>query len=65
MTAAPLGGNEILHHIHEGMPVLSPDGGKIGTVRQVYLGGEDLSEKPAEEDLGHVAADLRVWNEIS
>ena len=45
MIAQPFGpSNEALARIGEGMDVVDAAGEKVGTVKQVYLGGEDLSE---------------------
>ena len=45
MIAQPFGpDNAALARIGEGMDVVDAAGEKVGTVKQVYLGGEDLSE---------------------
>lgn len=45
MIAQPFGSaNESLMQITEGMDVFDVSNEKIGTVKQVYLGGEDLAE---------------------
>lgn len=51
MSAQPFGQpNEALVQVREGMAVVDADGEPLGTVRQVYLGGEDLSETAVAED---------------
>ena len=62
MIAQPFGGsNQALERISEGMPVYDNTNEKVGTVKQVYLGGEDLSEANVSEDsiLYDVPASLR------
>ena len=45
MIAQPFGpDNAALARIGEGMDVVDAAGEKVGTVKQVYLGGEELSE---------------------
>ena len=51
MIAEPFGGAErVLARVQEGMPVTDQYGEKVGKVKQVYLGGEDLSEAQVGED---------------
>ena len=51
MVAQPFGlGNEVLAQVTEGMDVYDTGGEKIGTVKQVYLGGEDLAEATVSGD---------------
>lgn len=62
MIAQPFGhSNKALAQIREGMAVIDAGGEKVGTVRQVYLGGEDLSETAVAGDsvLNDVPAGLR------
>jgi len=62
MVAQPFGpDNEALGRIAEGMEVHDPYGEKLGKVKQVYLGGEDLSEAVVTGDsvLNNVPDSLR------
>jgi hypothetical protein len=62
MIAQPFGPERgPLAQIREGMAVVDAAGEKIGTVRQVYLGGEELSEATVLGDsaLNDVPAGLR------
>ncbi len=62
MIAQPFeGANRTLEQISEGMEVYDNTNEKVGTVKQVYLGGEDLSEANVAEDsvLYDVPASLR------
>ena len=51
MVAQPFGSaNEVLAQVTEGMDVYDTGGEKIGTVKQIYLGGEDLAEVVVSQD---------------
>ncbi|HET8631669.1 MAG TPA: PRC-barrel domain-containing protein [Thermomicrobiales bacterium] len=57
MTAQHFGtGEGLLARIREGMDVFDRDERKVGTVRDVYLGGEDLSEAAVPEGSALAAA---------
>lgn len=50
MTMQHVGtGGGLLTRVREGMDVYDRDERKVGTVREVYLGGEDLSEAAVPE----------------
>ena len=62
MIAEPFGGAEkLLARVEEGMEVHDHYGEKVGKVKQIYLGGEDLSEAQIGQDsaLNSVPASLR------
>jgi hypothetical protein len=62
MIAQPFGTEQgPLAQVREGMDVVDAAGEKLGTVRQVYFGGEDLSEATVTGDsvLNDVPAGLR------
>jgi hypothetical protein len=62
MMTEPLGqSGGMLAQVREGMTVYDRDHEKVGTVKQVYFGGEDLSEATVSEDsvLAEVPAALR------
>lgn len=51
MVAQPFGqADKLLARIQEGMAVYDRDHHKVGTVRDCYLGGEDLSEATMSPD---------------
>lgn len=51
MVAQPFGsGNELLSRVTEGMEVFDASGDKIGNVKMVYLGGEDLADVEMSRD---------------
>ena len=51
MIAQPFGTEQgPLAQVREGMDVVDAAGEKVGTVRQVYFGGEDLSEAAVAGD---------------
>jgi hypothetical protein len=51
MTGQPLGqAGGVLAQVREGMAVHDADDARVGTVRQVYLGGEDLGEAAVAPD---------------
>jgi hypothetical protein len=51
MDVMPLGNSDgLLAQIQEGATVYDRDNAKVGTVKQVYLGGEDLSESMISSD---------------
>ena len=51
MVAQPFdGAHRMLEQITEGMTVYDNTSAKVGTVKQVYLGGEDLSEANVSGD---------------
>jgi hypothetical protein len=51
MDVMPIGRSDgLLAQVQEGATVYDRDNQKVGTVKQVYLGGEDLSEAMVAED---------------
>jgi hypothetical protein len=51
MDVMPLGQSDgLLAQVREGATVFDRDNAKVGTVKQVYLGGEDLSEATVSQD---------------